>query len=192
MLRWTRPALLTLATLAGVLLLAGPAAAHAGLSGSAPADGAVLAEAPAAVTLTFSAAVRGPEVTVTGPDGATVGGEATADGSLVTVPVALAAAGRQTVDWAVTSADGHRLAGTLTFDWTPPVAAAPTTDAPSGAEVTAGSTTPAPAAAEPSEAASAGPVDGPGSGGALVTGTVALLVLAVLGAVVVLVRRRRG
>jgi len=72
--RPSRRSATVLVTLAGILLalLLAPvrASAHAELVESDPADGAVLTEAPAAVTLTFTESVTDPAyVVVTGPDG---------------------------------------------------------------------------------------------------------------------------
>ncbi|MCW2584212.1 MAG: hypothetical protein JWQ53_3002, partial [Klenkia sp.] len=110
------PLLLAVLLLSAATWLAttGTAQAHTGLRESSPAEGSTVTDPLTAVTLTFSAAVRSPEVTVAGPDGAAVAtAEATADGSVVSVPVAPTATGPHTVTWAVTSADGHRLEGTV-------------------------------------------------------------------------------
>ncbi|KQS73218.1 hypothetical protein ASG41_00505 [Modestobacter sp. Leaf380] len=196
MLPWTRTATLALLTLTAVLLTAGPASAHTGLSGTLPADGAVVTEAPTTVTLSFSAAVRGPGVTVTGPDGVGVGGEATVDGSVVTVPVTLTTGGTHTVDWAVTSGDGHRLEGATTFDWAPPVplpvpSAVPGTTPPTttaAPESTEEASTPA--AAEPSDAAGTSPTEEGAGAGVVVAVLVVLLAAGV--AVGAVLRRRRS
>ncbi|SDG74484.1 copper resistance CopC family protein [Klenkia brasiliensis] len=185
-----RALLLGLLALPLWLLGAGSAAAHSGLSSTAPAEGATVTDPLAAVVLTFSGTVRGPDVVVTGPDGAPVGtAAATADGSAVTAPVTPTATGAHTVTWAVTSADGHRLEGSYVFTYAGPV---PTTQAPT---TTRAPVTPsvapsaAPSPAEPSEAAATAPEDGPNL---LVRVVPVLLGLAVVGAVVWLVRRRQA
>jgi methionine-rich copper-binding protein CopC len=111
--------LAVLLALAAVLLGATRADAHNALQGTDPADGATVATPPTHVTLTFDqpAQALGTEIVVLGPDGSTV---STGAAELVdtTVAQALAAdlpAGDYTVQWRVTSADGHPLSGELTF-----------------------------------------------------------------------------
>ncbi|QBR93602.1 copper resistance CopC/CopD family protein [Nocardioides euryhalodurans] len=121
--RWRlglRLAVTALVAACAVLLGAGPAAAHAELLGTDPADGAVLDTAPEAVTLTFTEPVRltDREITVYDAAGVSVPSEAAASDDEVTVtltdPEAL---GRGTfvVAWAVISADGHPISGSITF-----------------------------------------------------------------------------
>jgi methionine-rich copper-binding protein CopC len=137
------PAGRALAVLAAVLLacaallVAAPhASAHNALLGTDPADGSSLATPPTHITLTFDqpAQALGTEIVVLGPDGAAV---STGTPELVdnTVAQALAAdlpAGAYTVQWRVTSADGHPLSGELAFTATAgaPVATAPVTPEP--------------------------------------------------------------
>ncbi|WP_420122639.1 copper resistance CopC family protein [Nakamurella sp.] len=123
-----RPAAPARAALVAVLVLlatvgfALPAAAHASLVGSDPADGATLATAPARVTLTFDDALEdfGPVVTVTGPDGNQYqSGDAVVDGvTLSTAVQSLPAAGTYTVAYRVVSDDGHPVEGQLRFELT--------------------------------------------------------------------------
>ena len=110
--------------LLGVVLFAGlagaPAAqAHDELTGSTPAEGDVLAEAPARVELTFSnnPAAIGSEVRVTGPDGADW-----ADGDVeVLNNVATQRLrpnmpeGEYAVQWRVVSSDAHPIEGDFGF-----------------------------------------------------------------------------
>lgn len=176
----SRALLLGLLTLPLWLLGTGAAGAHTGLSSTSPAEGATVGDPLTAVVLTFSGSVRGPDVVVTGPDGAPVGtAPATADGSSVTAPVAPTVSGAHTVTWAVTSADGHRLEGSYGFQVQLPAAPPPATQAP---------TTEAPVAATPSQAAATRDDSGPNL---LVRVVPVLLGLAVLGGVVWLVRRRQ-
>lgn len=113
--------LLVPVALLGVLLLgAGPAAAHAVLESSDPAQGSQLAAAPANVTLTFSEEVGLAErsLQVTDPRGRRVddGKPAHADGDPRTIRVELPAElgkGSYTVSWRVVSADGHPASGTF-------------------------------------------------------------------------------
>lgn len=114
---------LLLGTLVGSLLaLAGPAspaAAHAFLNESDPADGAVVDTAPERVTLTFSEPVRPvpDRVLAVGPDGERVdAGEPSAEGPVLTVPLeATDARGTYLVSFRVISADSHPVSGALTF-----------------------------------------------------------------------------
>jgi copper resistance protein C len=106
------------AALTLVVVGAAPAAAHNRIVGSDPADGATLARTPSAVVLTFNepAIAMGTRIAVTGPDGPVGVGTPQLVDSTVTQPLAGGApAGRYTVDWRVTSADGHPITGVLAF-----------------------------------------------------------------------------
>ncbi|WP_324276691.1 copper resistance CopC family protein [Blastococcus brunescens] len=136
--------------MAGLLLGPGvtTASAHDALVAVTPADGGTLETAPEQVTLEFSGSPQelGTRVLVTAPDGRPV-----SDGPVelrdTTVSQALAAdlpAGTYTVEWRVTSADGHPLSGTSTFDLAggPPGSVAqadPTTPSAATAADTSGS-----------------------------------------------------
>jgi len=194
----TRSILLALLVSAAAWLAAtGTAQAHTSLSSSSPAEGVTVTEPLSMVTLTFSGGVRGPEVTVTGPDGAVVStAPASDEGSTVSVPVAPTATGPHTVTWAVTSADGHDLTGTLGFDYAGAVAAPvaePVTSVPASAPTPEpGSSAPSPAAptsAPLDEAGADAPEDGPNL---LVRVVPVVLALGVGGGVWLLLRRRRG
>ncbi|MFV2085254.1 copper resistance protein CopC [Micromonospora sp. LOL_021] len=107
--------------LLGLLLAlagAGPAAAHATLLANDPADGALLAEAPPSVTLTFDepVQVRAEGVQVLDAAGSTVDVTARAVDSTVVVdlPTGLAD-GTYVVSWRVISADSHPVAGGFSF-----------------------------------------------------------------------------
>lgn len=117
---------LLVALAAAIALLVGgaaPASAHASLVGSDPDDGAVLAQAPAVVTLRFDEPVDvvPGAVRLRLPSGEAVqlDAEADAGGRAVTadLPGALAERLRGTValSWRVVSDDGHPLAGVLVF-----------------------------------------------------------------------------
>lgn len=108
-----------LLALAAVLLTAGRADAHNSLLGTDPADGSTVDAPPASITLTFDQPAQslGTEIVVLGPDGSAV---STGDAALVdnTVSQALTTglpAGAYSVEWRVTSADGHPLSGTFAF-----------------------------------------------------------------------------
>lgn len=110
---------LLVAALAALLALPGIAAAHAVLLTSAPADGAILAEPPMAVQLTFSEPVEavGARVSVIAPDGGDFAvGEPTAGGRTLSALVREGLPeGTATVAWSAISADGHRVSGAFTF-----------------------------------------------------------------------------
>jgi methionine-rich copper-binding protein CopC len=142
------PVRTTLAALGAGLalaLVAAPAYAHTELTSSTPADGATLSTAPAQVVLTFSEApvALGAQVVVTGPAGAVSAGAPRLDGLTVVQEVQPSApAGRYTVEWRLTSDDGHPVSGTFAFT----ASAAAAGGAPS-AEAPGASSTPAPAEA---------------------------------------------
>lgn len=104
-----------------VLILAAaaaPALAHATLTSSSPADGAILASAPSSVTLTFDEAVRpvAADIRVIDPKGRNVGGAATDVGARVTIGLRPALLqGTYTLSWRVISADSHPVGGAITF-----------------------------------------------------------------------------
>lgn len=120
-----RPACLpvrtTLAALGAGLALAlaaAPAYAHTGLTSSNPGDGATVAAPPAQVVLTFTEApaALGAQVVVTGPAGPVSAGAPRLDNLDVVQDVQPSApAGRYTVEWRLTSDDGHPITGTLGF-----------------------------------------------------------------------------
>lgn len=106
--------------LAGTLGTATPAAAHAALTGSSPASGAVVDSAPREVTLTFSEGIAMSEgsVRVLDPHGKRADhGPVREDGS-VKRTVALDSGlgkGTYTVAWQGVSADSHPVSGAFTF-----------------------------------------------------------------------------
>lgn len=118
-----------LAALLGVvfgllLAVAGPASAHAALTGSDPQDGAVVATAPKQVTLTFSeqVAVGKGSIRILDPNGKRADTEAAPldlhSGSTVKYGVALHTGlpdGTYTVAWQAVSADSHPVSGAFTF-----------------------------------------------------------------------------
>ncbi|MGW0162735.1 copper resistance CopC family protein [Mycobacterium sp. NPDC003323] len=136
-----------LAALLAVLGTSGAGAvfAHATLLSSDPAPGAALAEAPATVSATFSEDLQTvfAAMTVVGPDGNLWStGEARVRGPVAEVDLRpLGPAGTYTANYRVTSADGHVISGSWSFELTvartgtpgppvdgPPPAAAPDTD----------------------------------------------------------------
>lgn len=124
------------------LVAAPPAAAHNYLVGADPADGSTLARTPAAVVLRFDepSVALGTQVLVTGPEGAVgQGAPRLVDDTVTQALVPGAPAGRYTVDWRVTSADGHPITGRFSFTATTAAAGtfsppAPLSAAPAASE----------------------------------------------------------
>ncbi|MFH8888173.1 copper resistance CopC/CopD family protein [Streptomyces sp. NPDC017949] len=113
---------LVVAVLALLLGGAGPASAHASLSGSDPADGVVLKTAPRHVTLTFTESVSFSDdsLRVLSPDNERANPRPAqhADGKDNTARVELSDTlpqGTYTVAWRVVSADGHPISGAFVF-----------------------------------------------------------------------------
>ncbi|MGV0792054.1 copper resistance CopC family protein [Mycolicibacterium sp. XJ1819] len=107
-----------LVTLAG----AGPAAAHAVRIATDPADKAELSQSPERVSATFNEEMQ-PQfaaMTVVGPDGNLWSqGDATVEGAVISVGVRpLGPAGTYTVNYRATSADGHVVSGSWSFELT--------------------------------------------------------------------------
>lgn len=104
------------------LLSCGSAFAHAHLTAAMPADGAVMASAPAALSLSFSEGLelKLSGATLKGSDGAPVAIGATSLGATddkvmrIALPVSLGV-GAYTVDWHAFSHDGHATRGTYHF-----------------------------------------------------------------------------
>ncbi|MFF4800236.1 copper resistance protein CopC [Streptomyces sp. NPDC001351] len=113
-------ALLFLAVLGVLLAGAGPASAHAALTGSDPAQGVVVDKAPSQVTLTFSekVATSDDSLRVLDPKGKRVdtGKPSNVSGTSYAVPLHSGLPdGTYTVSWQVVSADSHPVAGAFTF-----------------------------------------------------------------------------
>ena len=103
-----------------VLLLAlavGPAWAHASLLDSTPADGAIVANAPTALTLTFNEPVSPTEMRLIGPGGAAspLGAPVLSDDTVSMSVGAALVQGSYALSWRVISADGHPVGGTVLF-----------------------------------------------------------------------------
>ena len=113
---------LVLAVGAALLLGAGPAWAHSQLDASNPADGASVATAPPAVSLTFNEDVQPgfTVITLIGPDGKDYHrGDATETDQTVTVKaLPLGPAGVYQIGYRVVSADGHPVSGKTSFTLT--------------------------------------------------------------------------
>lgn len=118
-----RLTLVLAALLAAFFATAAPASAHAALTASDPADGAVVATAPAQVTLSFSEAVamNGDSIRILDPQGKRVDTGELRDlcsGNTIRYGTALRPGlpdGTYTVAWQAISADSHPISGALTF-----------------------------------------------------------------------------
>jgi copper transport protein len=113
-----RFATLTLILLLGCLALTGKVAAHAVLLETAPADGAVLQQAPAVVWLRFSEPVRPIVVKIFDADGRVVTSPHDVAVRDREVRIALAASlrdGAYMVSWRVISLDAHPVGGSFLF-----------------------------------------------------------------------------
>ncbi|WP_455569996.1 copper resistance CopC/CopD family protein [Streptomyces rishiriensis] len=112
--------LLFLAVAGALLAGAGPASAHAALTGSDPAQGVVVDKAPTQVSLTFSETVsmNDDSVRVLDPRGARVDAGKPSEVGGATYAVQLRSGlpdGTYTVTYQVVSADSHPVAGAYTF-----------------------------------------------------------------------------
>jgi copper resistance protein C len=112
----------TLATavlaLAGLVIGASPASAHNVLKSTSPADGKKVARPPSSVVLTFDepAIALGTKLVITGPAGPVqIGKPSLVDNTVTQNLQPGSPAGAYTVDWRVTSADGHPISGSFTF-----------------------------------------------------------------------------
>jgi copper transport protein len=107
-----------LVTVVAALVLPGAAYAHATLLRTTPANGAVLAKAPAAVTVEFDDTVRvakGNAAVDNAERSSVLAGTATVHGRVLTIPLKQLAHGAYSVRWSIVSDDGHREEGVLAF-----------------------------------------------------------------------------
>lgn len=145
-------AVIAAAILTATALSIAPAAAHATLQSSNPAENSVLDAAPDEVTLTFNQSVQSnfATVTVVGADGTQWGAsDPVVDGSTVTVDLdGLGAAGEYTIGYRVVSADGHPITGSIPFQLTQ---ASPTSAATAATAIPAPTETTPTAAEEPED-----------------------------------------
>ena len=161
-----------------------PASAHDVLRSTNPADGALVDRLPDRVVLTFDepALAIGTEVVVTGPAGPVSDGPPQLVDAEVRQPVRAGPAGRYTVLWRVTSADGHPVSGTFAFTTQQGSAASPTatpgtTTAPSTSPSSASTTAPTSVpATSPSATPQTAGLPGPAVV-AVLAGVIALLAL---------------
>jgi len=175
---WSRALLAVITALLAAAVGVVPAAAHAELVGSSPADGAELTSVPSEVVLTFSEPLldEGLAVAATDEAGTTTRlTRAAVDGTRVVVPWPESApAGTWRLAYRVVADDGHPIDGVITFTITV-ASPTPTTRPPTA------SPSPSPAAA-----ATAG-----GSGWPTALVAAALALVAVAAAALVARRRRK-
>jgi copper resistance protein C len=116
--------LLLAAMMSTATINAQPAGAHAARVSTDPADDAVLATGPDRVTATFNERLQTAfaAMTVVGPDANVWStGEPTVQGAIVAIGLRpLGPAGTYTVNYRVTSADGHVVSGSWSFRLTVP------------------------------------------------------------------------
>ena len=110
------------AVVAFTLSLAGAASAHSRPETTAPADGEVVAAAPAVIAISFDKPMRVTTIELTGADGEAFALERTDEMAPVTrfeaTPPPLPA-GRYTVTWRGLSEDGHAMSGRFSFEVQP-------------------------------------------------------------------------
>jgi hypothetical protein len=148
-----------------VLLPAAPASAHNRLTGSDPADGATLEQAPEQVELTFLSSLDplNTHLTLAGPEGQPVeAAEPEFGGSRVTVALPAGPAGAYRVDYRVLSADGDWIEGSVGFT----VSTGTTADPPSPDPAPAAPATTAPAVPPTESPAATVPTASDRAGGA--------------------------
>jgi copper transport protein len=107
-----------LAAVVAALVLPGTAFAHATLLHTFPANGAVLAKAPTAVTVAFDDSVRvakGNAAVDNETQSSVLAGKASARGRDLRIPLKALADGAYSVRWSIVSDDGHREEGVLAF-----------------------------------------------------------------------------
>jgi methionine-rich copper-binding protein CopC len=107
-----------LVALGGQLAMASTASAHNVLRSTSPADASTVDRVPPEVVLTFDepALAMGTAMIVTGPAGEVQTGPARLVDNTVAQSIGPdAPAGTYTVQWRVTSADGHPISGTFGF-----------------------------------------------------------------------------
>jgi len=109
-----RPLAFLLALLAGLVSSSG-ALAHASLMRAEPPEGAMLAQPPTALKLTFNEPVSPLVMRLIGPDGEVIAPATAAENNVVTLTPPLLRQGTHVLSWRVVSADGHPVGGSLLF-----------------------------------------------------------------------------
>lgn len=127
---------LVCSVLACSVLFASPSWAHAKEVASDPANKSQVSAVPATVSLMFNEEMiqLGSQIRVTGPAGVVNAGKAVVDGRVATQRLSTTApAGKYTVRWKVTSADGHPVSGSFTFTARAAAGAPPVSPSPAEA-----------------------------------------------------------
>ncbi|MEV4143749.1 copper resistance CopC family protein [Amycolatopsis sp. NPDC049691] len=182
-----RPLGAFLLALAGLLVLAGPASAHAELTSSSPAEGATLAAPPRKIELTFEEPVtlQPDPISVTGPDGAkwSVSPPTVTDATITAAVLPSGPAGAYTLTYKVVSDDGDKVTAAIHFTLSAPVSSSSTAASPTSAAAppTSAAVSPAPSAAASSDT----------SGGIPAWVWILIAVVVVVAVVVVGLRLRR-
>jgi copper transport protein len=113
--RWRACGFGLLAFLLTSLVQAPSASAHASLVGSEPADGAVLADMPKTLRLTFNEPVSPQVVRLIGPGGEALTAAVGAENNTLTLTPPPLRHGSYALSWRVISADGHPVGGAVLF-----------------------------------------------------------------------------
>ncbi|MFC5288056.1 copper resistance protein CopC [Actinokineospora guangxiensis] len=197
-----RLATATIAAAFATVVATAPASAHERLVSADPEQGVALDTAPTTVTLTFSGKVEanGESIRITGRDGTDWAvSDVASSGAEVTAKVtAQGQPGKQVLAYRVTSADGHTLTGTYTFDVA--AFASTTTTQPTTQPTTTQPPSTQPPATQPTTAAqptTAVPVadspapDEPGGPGAVLWIVLGAAVVAALGGIAAVVLKKR-
>jgi copper transport protein len=92
-----------------------PALAHASLIRAEPGDGAMLAQAPATLRLTFNEPVSPLVMRLVAPSGEVISPQIAAENATVTLTPPQLSRGSYVLSWRVISADGHPVGGSLLF-----------------------------------------------------------------------------
>jgi copper transport protein len=131
--------LLSALALGGIAGGSAPASAHASVVDTDPLDGSVLTTSPDRLRVTFNETIRlsADAVELYDSTGKPVSARVTGQGSSLAVSPEQLAAGTYALTWRVISADGHPVAGSLSFSVVRP--SATVVDPPSGPVVEAGS-----------------------------------------------------
>jgi hypothetical protein len=158
-------------------MVAVPALAHADLVASDPEDGAVLADPPTAVTLTFNEGLDAGKSSfrLIGPDGDIGTGTAARDGATRMVLAGLVLApGEYRVKWTAAADDGHVERGSLGFSVSAPTPV-PSTPSPSPAPSPTPATTTTPSAASTTTPSAVPTTNAPATPAAAASGTDVLI-----------------
>ena len=162
-------AVLGLAALVVALVAtASPAAAHARLESSSPADGSTLTAVPPEVMLRFNEPIKDGlnEVTVKSGSTNVAEGSVQVEGSTVYQPVKYSMKpGNYSISYKVVSADGHPVSGTVSFTYDPPEGDTGAGEEPGATSTSSGTDGEAPSSTSSSAAAPSSSGDGSSSAG---------------------------